>query len=291
MDIAFHIGAHSTEADLLLNCLRHNAGLLARNGVIVPSGETYRPIIRDAIVKLRGVPADPGEEEALLELLLKGMSGTRLVMSSENFICVPQRIFDDRQFYGRMAEKAVWLRNAFPERRMSFFLAIRNPASLIPTLYQRAQRGTFEEFVSDIALDNVQWSAVVAALADAVPDCEITVWCAEDAPLIWPEVMAAIAGLRDASALERTDVHLRTLMKPEGIARLYDYLEEHPDIGVPQRRWATIAFLDKYAEPGSMEECYDLPGWTQDRIEHLTEGYDADLELLAELPGVTLILP
>ncbi len=291
MDIAFHIGAHGTDDDLLLNCLRHNAGYLARKGVIVPAGEVYRPIMRDAIRKLQGAEAEPDEEESLLELVLKGMSGQRLVMSSENFICIPQRVFDDGIFYNKMRHKSVWLRNVFPAQRVSFFLAIRNPAAFIPELYLRRKQGTFEDFLDPIDLATVQWSRVITTLADAVPDCSITVWCAEDAPLIWPEVMSALAGLQDARDLERTDVHLRSIMQPEGWTRLSDYLEKHPGLAVPQRRWATISFLDKYAKDSAMEDSYDLPGWTQDRIESFTEAYEADLDVIAELPGVTMIQP
>ncbi|MDJ0995698.1 MAG: hypothetical protein QNI90_19135 [Dinoroseobacter sp.] len=291
MDIAFHIGAHGTDDDLLLNCLRHNAGLLARKGVIVPAGEVYRPIMRDAIRKLQGAEAEPDEEESLLELVLKGMSGKRLVMSSENFICIPQRVFDEGVFYNKMGHKSVWLRNVFPEQRVSFFLAIRNPAAFIPELYLRRRQGSFEDFLDPINMQTVEWSRVIATLADAVPDCAITVWCAEDAPLIWPEVMSALAGLENASELERTDVHLRSIMKPEGLRKLKEYIERHPEIAVSQRRWATISFLDKYAKDSAMEDSYDLPGWTQDRIESLTEAYEADMEIIADLPGVTMIQP
>ncbi|WP_425090180.1 hypothetical protein [Tropicimonas sp. S265A] len=291
MEIAFHVGAHNTEADLLLNCLRHNAGYLAREGTIVPAGEAYRPVIGDAVRKLRGESADPDEEEAILELILKGMNGRRLVMSSENFICVPQRVFDEGALYAKIAHKSVWLRNVFPSQQVSFFMAVRNPAAFVPALFLRRKQGSFEEYLGSIALEKVCWSDTVAALAEAVPDCQITVWCTEDSPLIWPEVMAAVAGVDSTTQLERSDVHLRSIMKPEGLARLHEYLQARPDLATAQRRWATIAFLDKYSSEDAMEESFDLPDWTQDRIEVLTEAYETDMEKLAELPGVTFLQP
>lgn len=291
MEIAFHIGAHNTEADLLLNCLRHNAGLLARDGVIVPAGEVYRPIMRDAVRKLQGEPAEPHEEESLLELILKGMSGRRLVMSSENFICVPQRVFDDRAFYPKMAHKARWLRNVFPEQDVSFYISMRNPAAFVPALFLRRKQGSFGEFIGNIDLERIRWSDVLTMLVEAVPGCSVTAWCLEDAPLIWPEVMTALAGIEDGTALERSDVHLRSIMKAEGMARLREYLDAHPGIGVAQRRWATIAFLDKYSDPESLEESFDLPEWTQDRIEMLSDAYEADMDRIAEIEGVRIVQP
>jgi len=291
MDIAFHIGAHNTQVDLLLECLRQNAGILAADGVMVPAPNTYRPAIRDAIVKMRGAYTDPDEEEALMELLTGGTHGRRLVMANDSFICTPQRVFDHGRLYQRAAEKARWMRNILPEKNVSFFMATRNPASFVPDMFKRTREKDFAAYLDKISLDQLSWAKVFSEMRTTLPDCHLTVWCAEDAPLIWPEVMAALAGKDNAEGLERTDVHLSEIMLPEGRNRLQEYLDAHPGIGVAQRRWATIAFLDKYAKPEAMEEEIDLPGWTEERIEALTEAYDLDMEEVAALEGVTVIAP
>jgi hypothetical protein len=291
MQIAFHIGAHSTDDDLLLNCLRQNAGLLAQNGTLAPAGEQYRPVLREAVRRLQGTQSDPAGEEAVLEAILKGMDGRRLVMSSENFICVPQRVFDDTAFYGKMDQKAGWLRNVFPRHDVSFHIGLRSPATLVPALFERCGKGDFAAYLSAINLDLLSWFDVIRRLRFAVPDAGITIWCNEDTPLIWPEVLTHVAGMPEGTPLQGQHARMRAVLNTDGLERYLAYLDHHPGITTAQRRWAAISFLDRYGNAEEMEESYDLPDWTQDRIEALDMVYEEDLEDIMTLPDITVIRP
>ena len=58
-----------------------------------------------------------------------------------------------------------------------------------------------------------------------------------------------------------------------------------------QKRRAIAAFLDKYALEEEIEEELDMPGWTEELVERMTALYDADVEIIRAMPGVSLIAP
>ena len=50
-----------------------------------------------------------------------------------------------------------------------------------------------------------------------------------------------------------------------------------------------IAFLDKYALDEAVEEELDIPGWTDEYVDALTDLYERDIEIIANMRNVTLI--
>ena len=51
------------------------------------------------------------------------------------------------------------------------------------------------------------------------------------------------------------------------------------------------ALLSRFVRPEAVEADPMLPGWTDETVETLGEIYDEDLDLIAALPGVTLLEP
>ena len=80
-------------------------------------------------------------------------------------------------------------------------------------------------------------------------------------------------------------------MSREGMRRFRAYLRDHPNLTDTQKKRVMIAFLDKYALAEKLEEELDLPGWTGDLVEELTEIYDNDIARLTEIPDLRLITP
>ena len=80
-------------------------------------------------------------------------------------------------------------------------------------------------------------------------------------------------------------------MRPEGMKRFTSYLAAHPEITAAQHQRVIAAFLDKYAIDDALEEELDMPGWTEELVEDMTEVYDEDLARIQEIPGVRVILP
>ena len=291
MQIAFHIGSHCTDDDRLLRCLLRNKGRLARDGVIVPGPGRYRRLIRATVNSLDGRPASEATREALLDAIIDEDSAERLVLSNENFICNIPRIFEDQLLYGLVEEKVVGLANLFPDAEVEFLLAVRNPATLLPALSKRADDRSYQQLMQGTDPASLHWSEVVESIRAAVPRAAVTVWANEDTPLIWSEVLHELAGVGAEVPLAGANALLENIMTREGLRRFNTYLKSHPPQSEFQRRRIIAAFLDKFAIADKIEEELDIPGWTDDYVEALTDIYEEDLLLIQRMPGVDFIEP
>jgi hypothetical protein len=202
---------------------------------------------------------------------------------------MPQRVLGEGLMYPMAGEKAAALRNVFPDNPMRFCLAMRNPATFIPALFNAAGETNFLNFIAGVDVTSLRWSETLGRMCRAAPDCPITVWCNEDTPLTWLSVLAAVSGQKPGTQLAGTDDFIATLMSSEGMSRLQGYMSEHPPANEERRRHVLSAFLEKFGLTDELEVELDLPGWTADLIAEMTASYDADMAAVATIPGVTLV--
>ncbi len=291
MEIVFHIGANCTDEDRLLRSLLRNVDVLAKDGVRVPGPGKYRRLIRETIQGLKGAPPPPGSRDVLLDAILDDERAERLVMSNSNFICIPNRIFENGAFYTLAEPKLHGLRGLFPDDQIDLHLAIRNPATFIPETFGASKFDDLTTFMRGMHPSEVRWSDLVRRMRQLVPDARLTVWCNEDTPLIWGRLMRAIAGVLPSLPLVGTYDLLQTIMAPEGMTRMQAYMTKNPPPTQQHELKIIMAFLDKYAIEDLLEEELDLPGFTQDLVEDLTSQYDADVDEIAAMPDITFIQP
>ena len=124
-----------------------------------------------------------------------------------------------------------------------------------------------------------------------VPGIALTLGGAEDLPLLWPEVIRAIAGVGPEEALEGDHDLIATLMTDEGLAALKASVETQGPRSAAERRRETAGFLERPALPEALEVEIALPGWTGALVAAMTEAYDEDCAEIAALPGVTFLVP
>lgn len=292
MQIVYHIGAHVTDEGVLIRSLLRNREMLAGEGVQVPGPSRYRKILRDVMTSLRGQPPAPDAREVMLEALVESDGAERIVLFNDSFICIPSRVIENGQLYAR-ANKAAWLRNIFPDDEVEFCLGIRDPGSFVPALYDSLgeDRPDFIDFLDGTDPRSLRWSDYIARLREAVPDSRITVWCNEDTPLIWAEVMREITGVAPGTVLEGELDIVMGLIHRRGRTRLRALLEKRPPETEAGRRRAIAAYLEKYFVEAKVEQEVDLPGWTEDLMEELSAAYDEDVAVIESIPGVTVIQP
>ena len=290
MRIAYHLGVHCTDEDRLVRTLHRNADLLAAEGIEVPAPERYRNLIRDTAIQLKGRVAPTETQAIVLDQIMDAEVADSLVLSWENFLAFPAWVVKG-QLYRTGGDRMRAIRNIFPEIESEFFLAIRNPATFLPDLLRKQRGRPWAEFIEGTDPMDLRWSDLILNLRDRNPDAPITLWCDEDTPLIWPEVLQAVSGHSDGLMLSGRDDLLATLMTEDGMRRMEAYLATHQPQTIGQRRRIVSAFLDKFANPESLESEVTLPGWTEDYVADLTETYDRDIAYIATLPGVTLITP
>lgn len=291
MDIAFHIGANCTDDDRLLKSLLKNNGIFSAHGVKVPGPGKYRRLIRETIQNLNGAPPAPDTRGILLDAILDDESTRRLVMSNSNFICIPNRIFDKGVFYEQTEAKVRALTQLFPEDPIDLFLGIRNPATFLPDAFKQSKATTLDAYLKGFHPTQIRWSDVVRRIRFAAPHCRLTVWCNEDTPMIWAELIRTISGIAPSAKITGGYDLLAAIMSSEGMNRFLNYMRTHPPQNETQKRKIIMAFLDKYALDDEIEEDIDLPGMTGELVFELSEIYDQDVNMIAQMEDVRFIAP
>jgi hypothetical protein len=290
MRIVYHLGAHCTDEDRLVRCLLKNRAVLADEGIAVPSPTRYRKLLRDTAGQLRGAAASRDTEAMILDQILDESPAERLILSWTSFLGFPAYAVGEH-LYGGGGQRLRGFTQIFPDLEAEFHLGLRNPATFLPDLRERAQGKGHDDILRDVGLARLRWSDTVREIKAENPGVPLTVWCDEDTPLIWPEVLRAVSGHGPATLLEDADELLGQILTEGALARLRAYCNEHPPQSVLHRRRIVTAFLEKFARPDQVAFQITTPGWTADLVEELTRTYLEDVERIARMPGVTLIEP
>ena len=290
MRIVYHLGAHCTDEDRLLRCLLKNRAMLADHGVVVPGPARYRKLLRDTAVQLKGQRASVETQALVLEQIMDEDQADRLILSWDSFLSFPQWVVRGG-LYPMAGERIRAFAQIFPEIEAEFFLAIRNPATFLPALFDKQKVKSYDDFLDGVDPMFLRWSDVVAQIRSENPDVELTIWCDEDTPLVWPEVLGAVTSLHDATVLADEDELLASIMAPEGLTRMRDYLTRNPPATPAQRKRIVAAFLDKFVLTDKIEIEVALPGWSAGLIDEITAAYDADVARIARMDGIRLITP
>lgn len=289
MKIVYHLGVHCTDDERLLRCLLRNRGVLAAQGIVVPGPARYRTLLRDTAMQLRGRAAQRDAQALILDQIMDEDRAERLVLNWENFLGYAQNAVRER-LYPAGPERMFAFTRIFPDIEHEFHLALRNPATWVPAIAAKQKALPRDDFAAAIDPFALRWSDLVAALREACPEVPVTVWCDEDTPLLWPEVLAAVSG-HDGTPLEGEGDLLAAIMAPEGSLRLAEELAAHPPRDPAARRAVIAAFLARYARPDAVEMDIDLPGWTEETIAGLGQAYDADVLRLMAMDGVRVLAP
>lgn len=293
MRIAVHLGFHATEEERLLRGLLRNAPALAAAGIAVPQPGLYRQQLRARAAPRDAEAPDPAESGpgALADLLAGAPAIRRIVLSHPNLVCFPGKAITAEGLYAALPARITTLAARLGDPDLEVFCALRNPATLLPALLDLLPGTDYATLMAGLAPDALRWSEPFLRLRAALPELPITLWCSEDLPLIWPDLLRRIAGVPPETPLDGDADMLGALLTPVGMATLAAYLKMQGPLRPGDRRRLTTALLERYAQPGALEVDIDLPGWTEATVAAVTDRYLADVAALAALPGVTVIAP
>ena len=289
--IVYHLGAPNTDEEQITRSMRSNIKLLAENGVLKPWPKDYRPLINELVKELEGDEPTVEEQETLFNVITRGQDLKRVILSNPKFLGVPNWMFSKGKFYGNAAKNTAALRNIFYNNPHEFFLGIANPASFIPSVFKTVSGKTYEQFMDGMNLANVRWSDVISRIQYANPGCPITVWCNEDSPIIWPIILHKIANVDPMTRMKGEEDIINNIISEEGQTLLAKYLADRPNLTEAQRRRLRIVFLERFYLSDVVEEVIDLPGWTDETVEALTNIYDDDVNRIKQMDGVTFLSP
>lgn len=291
MQLVLHTGAHYTEQERLIQSLLRNGEAFGKQGIVIPDPEAYRGLIRSTLNAMhRAAPSDEARD-VLLDVILEDAEAERVILSDPNFFRTQGTAMQQGMLYPAAATRMAHMAELFPDDDLQIFLAVRNPATFLPILHGVAVDKDDAAFWGTRQPMDVRWSDTIGAIRAAVPEVPITVWCNEDMPLIWSQIILRMAGLDEGSKISGGFDLLMSIMSKEGMQRFRSYLASHPDMSEVQKCRVIAAFLDKFALEDEIEEELDMPGWTDELVDAMTDQYDEDMELVARLPNLSVIAP
>lgn|GEM_PF-187108 len=295
VQIAFHLGAHATDDGALLKVLHQNRATLAEQAIAVPGPEAYPKLLRMAARGFAGKPApDPQDRAELLSRLCampdQAPPPERLVLSFESFLGFAQDAAEPEGFYPAAEDRARVLGDIFAGEDLHLFFCLRNPVTLLPALdLRRKARGLSPLDLSPEAVP--AWSGLAEALRRALPQARLTFWCDEDAPVVWHRILRAVAGFDEASELQGALDYPAALFEadPEALRDLRAWFETRRPVSDMDRAKALRSRLAQLAPLPVVSA--GLAGWTPGDIARITAAYDEDCARIAQMPGVSFVLP
>lgn len=293
MHIILHAGAHCTDEGKILSTLFKNRTSLSERGIAMPKPRNYRQLLLGTIKALSKRDAGPDSRQAFLDAILddEHEAMDRIILNHDNFFGVPKIALNGGRLYSTAPSRVGHLAQLFAEDQVELFLAIRNPATFLPALFAATPHTDFLDFMDGADVRDIRWSDLIETIRAEAPNVPITVWCNEDTPLIWAELIREIAGLAANESFDGKFDLLAEIMSPDGMARFDNYIASHPDMTEIQTRRVIMAFLDKFALDDMVEEELDIPGLSEALIQRMTEQYEEDVYEISRIPGVTVLSP
>lgn len=291
MQIAFHIGANCTDEDRLLKSILKNANTLLKQGVAVPGPGKYRALIRETIQALDGAAPPPDARDILIDAICENDDIDRIVMANDNFICVPNRIFDNGLFYGQAEAKVRALHRLFAGDEIALFFTIRNPATFLQEVFTRSKATSITQYLGLLHPDDLSWADVVRRIKRAAPDTPLTVWCNEDSPLLWDQLIRRMSDATSAAEITGGLDMLSSIITKEGMQALTTALAQNPPQTNAALHEAIAAIWEAHAIENQLEEVIEIAGLGPALVADMTENYEDDIAEIAGMDGVTLLMP
>ncbi len=291
MQVVIHAGAHMTDEDRLIACLRDNAEALAPRGTHVPEPESYRRLLRDLMRTAQKTALPENARDTVMAATGTPEDTARLVLDNHGFFGTPKMSIGGARFYPAAEARLACLDEILAPDGIGLFIGLRNPATLLPALLPDTPFSTVTELLRGDDPVHLRWSEMIARIRTALPDIPVTVWCNEDTPLIWSQILRAMAGVEDGVPLVGEFALLSEIMTPAGYQRFTVYMQGRPGLTEAQKARVVAAFLDKFADEAAIEEELDVPEWDAGMIATLSALYDEDVAEIAQMDGVRLIQP
>lgn len=291
MQVVFHCGVHGTDLYRMVKTLMQNRDWLLANDIEPLTPNKHREVFGDALSALNGGPATHEMEQVMLDAILDSDNPKRVICSTPTFLGKAERAISSEGLYASAGEKFAALANLFPSAETEFFLALKNPATLIPFVMSQESSGSYADVMAGMAPQSLRWAPAIRRIQAAIPNNRLVVWCHEDTSLIWPEVVRRIATMPSDVPLKAGLQVLGDILRPEGLQLIRDEMAKQERLTVDNRRAIFALALAQHALPDQMEIEVNLPGWTQDLVDEITDLYDEDVAQIAALPGIEFITP
>lgn len=291
MKISLHLGPHLTDEGQIVRCLLRNRDLLLAQGVEVPAPGRYREMLLKIAGSTDPDSIDPETGALLLDTALDSDATERVVLTDPNIMAWRGGAIRAAKLYPAATQRLSCLREAFAGHDVDLSLAIRNPASFFPALLGILKPEQVPGALASVAITQLRWSHLIRDIRETWPEAGLSVWCDEDTPFLWDDILANVAGIDDASLLDGRFDWFNNVMVPGGAAKLETFLRAHPPVDAAHRQKVIGAFLDKFCDDSKIDVDAQITGWDDEMIDTLSLLYDEDVGDLSLLDGVRLLQP
>ncbi|MEF9605027.1 hypothetical protein O4J55_22975, partial [Paracoccus sp. PXZ] len=161
MQVVFHCGVHGTDLYRMVKTLLQNRDWLLRNGVEPVTPNRHREVFNEALSALKGGPATPEMEQVMLDAILDSDDPRRIICSTPTFLGKAARAISPEGLYASAGEKMAALANLFPSAEVEFFLALKNPATLLSYILSQESNGTYAELMGGVDPEALRWGPAI----------------------------------------------------------------------------------------------------------------------------------
>ena len=144
---------------------------------------------------MKTASAAEGACDVLLDAIMDEEDAERLILSNAYFFGAPRAAVRRGILHPFAAARIAQIRKLFPDDEIEMFMALRNPATLLPAMFEHSPKPSMTSYLGVDEPCEIFWSDTIHAIRNEVPDFTITVWCNEDTPLLWPQIIRELAGL------------------------------------------------------------------------------------------------
>ena len=291
MQVALHFGAPYTDEHRIQLCLGKNRERLAEVGTVIPRPSSFRKSLRPVLHRFREGTGDDELREQFITDVAGDAIPDRVVFSIDNFLGVPRMSVREDQFYPGYPNRLDSFLQLFDGAQVGLYFATCNPATYVQSLIKAHPGHEPGALIENSDPMQLRWSSFIARIREFYPQLPMTVWCNEDSPLIWQEIIREIAGVDPTFELDGGFDFLKEIMVEEGFKRFTEFLAQRPGITAVQQKRVIAAFLEKFARDDMLEEDIDFPGWTEMHVDMLSELYDEDIYEIEKIPNIKFLTP
>jgi hypothetical protein len=291
MEIALHLGAHLTDVSQMRGCLRDNADALGAQGVLIPNKRSFLNMMIDAATQGMDSAYAPDFTDRLREVTGADAQTRRLILSAPGILASRPDITDGRNLYPDATARLAALRKLLGRHEVELFFCIRNPATYIPAVLQSAKTDARKAIEKNLRSEELRWSPLIADMRLHWPEASVTVWCDEDTPFLWHQMLARIAGCTPEGGFRNAYAWYDSIMIEGGAAKLETYLTSAPPVDEAHRQKVIAAFLDKFCDEAKLDVDTSITDWDEGHLDLLSALYEDDVDLIASMDGVNLIQP
>ena len=115
-------------------------------------------------------------------------------MGIPGFFVAPKETIQNNAFYPHAISNLVRFVELFPEDQTHLFLALRNPATFIPAMMAEAKSDNLKFIMHKSDPRALRWRDLLKSIRERFPALPMTIWCTEDTPFIWGQLMRLVGG-------------------------------------------------------------------------------------------------